>query len=186
MPLDAILGIRLSVRTLEHMNRQMGAAVEGFQESLRPPPREEEGSILVVTEDGKGVPMRRDASEHPAGDRKRRSKGEKANKKREACVGACRHLAKDRMEGTGMRWRVPGAQPVLHLRATWLNGDWNTFQTHRHKDEERRLYPYRRVVQQRRKAAAWPAERELRPHDFVVVPEVLRPLTGFDRIEPQA
>ena len=24
--------------------------------------------------------------------------------------GACRHLVKDRMEGTGMRWRVVGAQ----------------------------------------------------------------------------
>jgi hypothetical protein len=347
--IERMLGIRFSVRTLEHMNRQMGASVEGFQRSRQAPPREEEGAILVVAADGKGVPMRRDASERPTGDRKRRSKGEKANKKREACVGAvytiepfvrtpeeivddvfrrqrsverpapchkrlwaeltrptegeeikgkertfrwleqevaqrrargqplvfvsdgdralremrrerlpeaecildifhaterlwqaahcfhpegsqeasdfveqrllrvlegdvgrviggfkqmatkhelrgsrrtqlrkavryleknrqymkydeylaagypigsgvvegaCRHLVKDRMEGTGMRWLVSGAQPMLHLRAVWLNDDWDAFQIHRQKAEARRLYPYRRLVQQRRKAAA--------------------------------
>ena len=27
--------------------------------------------------------------------------------------GACRHLVKDRMEGTGMRWRVIGAQSMI-------------------------------------------------------------------------
>ena len=34
--------------------------------------------------------------------------------------GACRHLVKDRMEQTGMRWRIAGApgdsQPTSHLR----------------------------------------------------------------------
>jgi hypothetical protein len=32
--------------------------------------------------------------------------------------GACRHLVKDRMEQTGMRWTVTGARAMLHLRAT--------------------------------------------------------------------
>ena len=41
--------------------------------------------------------------------------------------GACRHLVKDRMERTGMRWIPSGAQAMLDLRATYLNGDWNAF-----------------------------------------------------------
>jgi len=57
--------------------------------------------------------------------------------------GACRHLVKDRMELTGMRWRVPGAQAVLDLRAVYINGDWDAFQEHRVKQERSRLYPYR-------------------------------------------
>lgn len=31
--------------------------------------------------------------------------------------GACRHLLRDRIESSGMRWKVPGAQAMLHLRA---------------------------------------------------------------------
>ena len=60
--------------------------------------------------------------------------------------GACRHLVKDRMERTGMRWRIPGAQAMLDLRAVYLNGDWDAFQDHRIKEERRRLYPYRPLV----------------------------------------
>jgi len=41
--------------------------------------------------------------------------------------GACRHLVKDRMERTGMRWTTHGAQSLLHLRAIYLNGDWKTY-----------------------------------------------------------
>ena len=41
--------------------------------------------------------------------------------------GACRHLVKDRMERTGMRWTVQGAQAILDLRSTYLNGDWASF-----------------------------------------------------------
>jgi hypothetical protein len=57
--------------------------------------------------------------------------------------GACRHLVKDRMEQTGMRWTVAGAQAMLHLRALYLNGDWNTFVTHRIQEEQSALYPYK-------------------------------------------
>jgi hypothetical protein len=57
--------------------------------------------------------------------------------------GACRHLVKDRMELTGMRWEVEGAQAVLSLRAIKLNDDWSTFHTTRIKAEQRTLYPYR-------------------------------------------
>jgi hypothetical protein len=57
--------------------------------------------------------------------------------------GACRHLVKDRMEQTGMRWTVAGAQSLLHLRALYLNGDWCGFVTHRIQQEQERLYPYK-------------------------------------------
>jgi len=68
--------------------------------------------------------------------------------------GACRHLVKDRMELTGMRWRVPGAQAILDLRAVYVNGDWDRFQEHRVKQERRRLYPYRALVLEIRSKAA--------------------------------
>jgi len=340
---ERILGIGQSVRTLERMNVSMAGDVEAFRECQPTPVASEEGSILVVTADGKGVPMRRDSEEHGPGPGGRRKKGEKANKKRMACVGsaytiepfvrtaddavnevmrnrrqadrpvpqhkrvraeltrtlddeevngkdrifawfadqvggrnagghkpvvcvmdgeralwktlkryvekvvcildlfhvmerlwqaahcfhpdgseeskafvterlqsilegkvgyvigglrqmstkhrlrgskarrltevigyfernrrfmhydeylaagypigsgvaegACRHLVKDRMELTGMRWRTEGAQAMLDLRAVYLNDDWDAFQRHRIKQERRRLYPYLRKVQ---------------------------------------
>jgi len=54
--------------------------------------------------------------------------------------GACRHLVKDRLEQTGMRWTVAGAQAMLHLRATYLNGDWDAFWEYRIGEEQKRLY----------------------------------------------
>ena len=54
--------------------------------------------------------------------------------------GACRHLVKDRMERTGMRWLPSGAQAMLDLRATYLNGEWNAFWTFHVMQEDERLY----------------------------------------------
>ena len=48
----------------------------------------EEGPLLVVTADGKGVPMRRPEPDDVPKPHHRRTKGEKANKKQMACVGA--------------------------------------------------------------------------------------------------
>jgi hypothetical protein len=56
--------------------------------------------------------------------------------------GACRHVVKDRMEGTGMHWCISGAQSMLHLRALYLNGDWDAFQRYRIKIATQQLYPY--------------------------------------------
>lgn len=347
---ERVLGIGQSVRSLEQMNVSMAQSVESFRTSQPKPPAKEEGSILVLTADGKGVPMRRDAEQDPPAVRGRRKKGEKANKKRMACVGAvytidpfvrtpedvvdevlrdarkpdrpkpchkqlraeltreidgvevngkdqifswfaeqvevrnprggkpvvcvmdgeralwkkltawvlgvvcildlfhvlerlwqaahcfhpegsdaaqafvtdrllrllrgevgyvigglkqmatkqklkgsrarqlsavigylernrrfmrydeylaagypigsgvaegaCRHLVKDRMELTGMRWRVPGAQAMLSLRAVYLNDDWDTFQRHRIEQERRKLYPYLSFVRRKRRQAA--------------------------------
>jgi hypothetical protein len=54
--------------------------------------------------------------------------------------GACRHLVKDRMEQTGMHWKIPGAQAMLDLRAIYLNGDWDNFMAHRIAKEQETLY----------------------------------------------
>jgi hypothetical protein len=53
--------------------------------------------------------------------------------------GACRHLVKDRMERTGMRWLPSGAQAMLDLRATYLNGEWNAFWSFHVAQEDQRL-----------------------------------------------
>ncbi len=42
---------------------------------------------------------------------------------------ACRHLVKDRMERTGMRWVLPSARAMLNTRATYLNDDRKTLST---------------------------------------------------------
>ena len=62
--------------------------------------------------------------------------------------GACRHVVKDRMERSGMRWTIDGAQAMLDLRSTAINDQWSAFQNHRIKTETRRLYPDRRILQQ--------------------------------------
>jgi hypothetical protein len=85
--LETLLGLRLGSRTLEHMNQDLAGFVVPFRDAVGPPPAAEEGPILVVTADGKGVPMRRPAPEGPRRHH-RRTKGEKANKKQMACVGA--------------------------------------------------------------------------------------------------
>jgi len=54
--------------------------------------------------------------------------------------GACRHLVKDRLERTGMRWLPSGAQAMLDLRATYLNGEWNAFWKFHTEREDQRLY----------------------------------------------
>jgi hypothetical protein len=66
--------------------------------------------------------------------------------------GACRYVVKDRMERAGMRWTVEGAQAMLALRTTHINGQWKEFQKYRIKQERQRLYPQHKWLKQ----AAWP------------------------------
>jgi len=42
--------------------------------------------------------------------------------------GACRHLVKDRLERTGMRWSASGAQAMLSLRCLKGSSDRDEFQ----------------------------------------------------------
>ena len=54
--------------------------------------------------------------------------------------GACRHVVKDRMERSGMRWEAEGAQTVLNLRTIYINADWDAFIKHRIQTEQAALY----------------------------------------------
>jgi hypothetical protein len=86
--LHDLLGLRPSVRSLEHLSRAVAEPAAAFADSRPAPPPAAEGELLVLTADGQGVPMRRPAA---AGGRRRhprRQKGERANKKQMACVGA--------------------------------------------------------------------------------------------------
>jgi hypothetical protein len=49
--------------------------------------------------------------------------------------GACRHLVKDRMDITGARWNLQGAEAILKLRAVRANGDFDTY-WHHHLNRE--------------------------------------------------
>jgi hypothetical protein len=92
--IKTILRVSQSVDTLERTNQQMAEAAPMFRESQGPVDMGQEGELLVVTEDNKGIPMVRPVAEKPAG--AHRTKGEKANKKQMACIGCVysvdRHL----------------------------------------------------------------------------------------------
>ena len=55
--------------------------------------------------------------------------------------GTCGSLVKDRMEQSGMRWSIAGAEAVLAQRAVVKNDDWNTFFEFFIDAERERLYP---------------------------------------------
>ncbi len=82
--LAAILRVNPSVRSVEHMTRQMAGSVPDFQAQQPLPPAAEQGELLVATADHKGVPMvRRD---RPTAERDEES--ERPGVKRAACAGA--------------------------------------------------------------------------------------------------
>ncbi len=86
-----ILGLRQSVDSLERMNVDMSQQVLDYRAARPAPKRAEEGEILVTSADGKGIVMRH--GEEEKADKKpktkaHRGKGEKANQKRMATVGA--------------------------------------------------------------------------------------------------
>jgi hypothetical protein len=100
--LGTILGLEIAVKASEDLNREQASDVEVFQDNLPVPNPETEAPLLVVTADCKGVPLVRKAVQRaeessgpsasgrhdPSLDRRRRAKGEKANKKQMAAVGA--------------------------------------------------------------------------------------------------
>jgi len=61
--------------------------------------------------------------------------------------GACRHLVKDRMERSGMRWTATGAQAMLNLRALEQTSYWDDFQQTRIASRIESLKPYRMLIQ---------------------------------------
>jgi hypothetical protein len=57
--------------------------------------------------------------------------------------GACRHLVKDRMDITGARWGLPGAEAILKLRAIACNGDLDTYWRYHLAQEHKRVHQSR-------------------------------------------
>lgn len=52
--------------------------------------------------------------------------------------GACRHLIFDRMDITGARWSLTGAEAVLRLRSLYISGDWHEYwRFHLQKEHQR-------------------------------------------------
>lgn len=60
--------------------------------------------------------------------------------------GACRHLVKDRMERSGMRWTLEGARSMLHVRAAFQSDHWDTFLKHRMAHEVKKTHPHQNLM----------------------------------------
>lgn len=85
--LEKILGLRQSVHSLERSSRKLSEDVASFWESQSPPPKQEEGALLVCTADGKGVPMRQ-AAEQARIEGVVSNKGVRMGSKKMALLGA--------------------------------------------------------------------------------------------------
>ena len=57
--------------------------------------------------------------------------------------GACRHIVKDRMDITGARWGLDGAEAVLKLRALKANGDFDDYWRFHLAQERKRVHEAR-------------------------------------------
>lgn len=60
--------------------------------------------------------------------------------------GACRHVVNDRLNRTGMRWSLDGAQAMLHLRCVAINEQWEALMNEPIRREMTRLYPHRKAA----------------------------------------
>ena len=54
--------------------------------------------------------------------------------------GACRHLINDRLDITGSRWSLSGAEAVLKLRSLKSSGDFESYWVFYKKQSKKRLY----------------------------------------------
>jgi hypothetical protein len=84
--MERMLKLRQSVDSLEEMNRQMSRTVGWFRDLQGSPPAAEEGHIVVVTADCKGIVIRGQGTPTVCGGQ--RPGGQRANQKRMATVGA--------------------------------------------------------------------------------------------------
>ena len=57
--------------------------------------------------------------------------------------GACRHLVKDRLDLTGSRWGLEGAESILKLRALRSNGDFSEYWRFHLNNEHHRVHEAR-------------------------------------------
>jgi hypothetical protein len=84
--LQRLLGLQLSVDSLERQNEQVAERVEAYREQRPAPAAATEGEVMVASADGKGIVMRRQADD--AAPAAHRTKGEKASKKQMATVAS--------------------------------------------------------------------------------------------------
>ncbi len=60
--------------------------------------------------------------------------------------GACRHLVKDRMERSGMRWKLEGARNMLHVREAFQSDHWRSFLDQRMQNEIVKTHPHQNLL----------------------------------------
>jgi hypothetical protein len=60
--------------------------------------------------------------------------------------GVCRHVIKDRMDVTGARWSMKGAEAILRLRSLRASGDFDQYWIFHEKKEFERNYGHLKVV----------------------------------------
>lgn len=114
--IEKILGVEQNVDSLERMNRKMAEDVEDFMMQQETPPADEEGAIVVQTADGKGVPIRRDATA-PKIDSHRSKRGPKPGAKRMATLGAVYTVdphPRTAEQIVGALFRHPGKGTAVH------------------------------------------------------------------------
>ena len=54
--------------------------------------------------------------------------------------GACRHLINDRLDITGARWCLKGAEAILKLRSVYSSGDFNAYWLFHKQQSAKRIY----------------------------------------------
>jgi hypothetical protein len=60
--------------------------------------------------------------------------------------GACRHVVKDRMERSGMRWVLEGAEAMLNVRCVFASSYWDEFHEQRMQTEQNQIHPHAGLV----------------------------------------
>ena len=86
-----ILGIEQSVASLEQMTHTLAMAVDGFRATHPPAPVAEAPQLIVLSGDGKGVPIRKPATTPPIRAHEHQ-RGPKPERKKMALVGAAYHI----------------------------------------------------------------------------------------------
>ena len=118
-----ILGLTQPVDSLEHMNQEMAELVTTFM--LNQPTPQEEGEVLVLSADQKGIVMRRPA-DAPA-PKVHRTKGDKASRKRMATVGTVysvdrhRRTAEEVVAALFRDGPEPSARPKPQHKEVWAS-----------------------------------------------------------------
>ncbi len=54
----------------------------------------------------------------------------------------CGHLIKDRMEKSGCRWTIKGAEAILKLRSIKTSNDWDEYWNYNTEQAKNKLYPF--------------------------------------------